>query len=1817
MADKHITERTEVLLGLRGNPSDKAVTQAELELALQNNTSGGGAVVVDLTQAVQDEVEDQVNAGLSGISANLAQLQSELDAIDPIIAAAQAGAQDALTTVQNAEAILTQDYQQLAQDLADDLAAVQQSVADAQAARDEAIVAQGLSEDARDSADAVQTTVTELRNAVLGWHNSVEIWQAQVSENSNVAVAARSGALSSEQAAEAFRDEVVTLKAAVDAAQVAVGNALAATATARDESRGFRDEASASATIAEDAIVTVTTKTDEAVAAAAAVSKAETTFLTVAAASRPQTFDLDGALFSRNFTGPISDRNALQDVWAFVETEQGRAAQTSFDLTGNAFLVPRWYLRPTLGHTYRMTVRARVLGAVEPGTPLSIQFRLLGDDLSTTLATTTSGFSFAQDGQWVDCQKEWTHNGSTPTNNVAVFPYANAGYSAPGNKLQIVSVVFEDLTAQRTAEGFASLSETYSLDALAQADLAEQSAEGARNERLEAETQASNAASSATTAVNARNNAEQTLASVRDAETNVATLAQTVTESIGTMGPEIPRLPAETWTYDPRDDTALVRPAVAPVDLVVDDPEFGFAYLFPTNANRLLGPANPLPWSPDRVYEIDVAARVVTDDPAGDTQICLGASVYSGLVSISENQQGQIHYLSAASGVENLKVWITERDLSGLPSDQMEDLIQIATTGANYLYPHIRQNQNNQTDGIIAVGSFAVRDITSLVDAMFEATTAGVYRSDAAIAASDAEGHAASAEALLTLSASVSEQGAGVLSNPTLTEPNGWNWSIWTAPAVYSIAENSVYATGFDWTFAPQETESAGLLTNSNRPIWIGPKGADAYRVVVEFTLGAGSIDGAGVILDWHNTESGVFRDAVELPACDIQGTPGLVQTATAILKRPAGFTGTFDRHTLYAMANYSGSGFTQAAKTLTIHRVFLRVATPEELGGGVVGESVQATLTQNYYTIAEMDVAISNEVTSQVATIVGGTFEELTSQILTDYLTVSEIGSTIAAALTSFESTLVQPGGAINNLTAKLSNEYYTITQVEGAISGAVAGVENKLSGVAGSNYGAIEDILNLNVDSDSALLSSFTNLTASLDTVAGQVTQIADATGVNWQALLNSTSDISQGDAVVAANGDAALDQPGSIIVLENATSRSTGGTTNGAYVTVPADIAVKLSGQRVRIDVLARSRTVNAATAFSISYSTAENGNSGAMSTDLVDDDNWRWYSFYYDKPMTLLGNADYIGLFPDDAKANNGTDFARILVRAAATATEIPEIATLSGEIEHIRSLDLDATAGSAFATLMNQLEVDANGTSARVTEFQAAKADLDGFATAFAGVSVTTSNGFIAGFRASTFLTPAGGGAALELLGDVVAPGSLSTNRLLVGLGTNEIGDSRFASGVRDWLFVPVGVTGDETSLEVRQGGVSYTYGGHPVLQIRQAGVSADGYVDVQHRPVVKPDGTSARGVPVAPGAWYSASIRAHALRCAVELRIRWYDSNGDPLGFSDRSIASNTPPSIQAQQYNWPRPFVIAQAPARAAFGAIHIRKLPSISGISSFLFVAEPMFSETHADAQAPTPYAPPGGTVIDGDQILTGSITAEKANFASLGALGLVAGTADIEDGAITNAKIGDVIESMNFAQDAKGEPIKGWQIKKDGSAKFSDVVISRPLIIREGEIEVAGLRNLPGHAVEIVFGFIPVRGPEKEREYNPGWPSVAQEFSSRDAFQRAFYGLIPTGIMIPNTSVWKASQETLIATAAVMPAPDAYVWMDDDYTGNDTYWWCDAGIVPAARWNGDPNTGQQQIFIWISLNTYKVKAINGSPTSDNSTAPFKIEWSVKRVT
>lgn len=132
-------------------------------------------------------------------------------------------------------------------------------------------------------------------------------------------------------------------------------------------------------------------------------------------------------------------------------------------------------------------------------------------------------------------------------------------------------------------------------------------------------------------------------------------------------------------------------------------------------------------------------------------------------------------------------------------------------------------------------------------------------------------------------------------------------------------------------------------------------------------------------------------------------------------------------------------------------------------------------------------------------------------------------------------------------------------------------------------------------------------------------------------------------------------------------------------------------------------------------------------------------------------------------------------------------------------------------------------------------------------------------------------------------------------------------------------------------------------------------------------------------------------------------------------------------------------------------------------SAINSFTGSATKILGDTvseyYADTWTETRYWTGTAWIVltqlfNGNMLVRGSIGANAmaansitATNAALGTA--VVGTANIQNGAISSLKIGSVVQSDNY-----NPSVAGWIIRKDGSAEFNGVVISRPQVVASGD-------------------------------------------------------------------------------------------------------------------------------------------------------------------
>jgi hypothetical protein len=717
-----------------------------------------------------------------------------------------------------------------------------------------------------------------------------------------------------------------------------------------------------------------------------------------------------------------------------------------------------------------------------------------------------------------------------------------------------------------------------------------------------------------------------------------------------------------------------------------------------------------------------------------------------------------------------------------------------------------------------------------------------------------------------------------------------------------------------------------------------------------------------------------------------------------------------------------------------------------------------------------------------------------------------------------------------VGNFSATLSQEYYTISQADQAISSAISSFETEFRDPATGQIRA------------TALTQYYTKtgtddaISAVETTLSGEIQRVEDNSQAgHFQHLLDATEAVTVGAAVTVSEAAGAFGQDATLIVREGGTARTTNGATNGANFRLPEALRTHLMGRRVKISVLAKKPATNPATNFSVAYSTNSEGNSGALSLGPLQPD-YAWYSAYYDLPSGGAETDDFIGIFGDDSKTNKGVQIARVLVARSAEAEELPEISNLSADISDV--LGLEVTPTHAFGQWVQDIGVsvaDPNNPgqtlSARTSLTASAVADIEGNLSSVIGFKAQAGNS-VSLLSLVAASDPSGASYSLAKLSadNIILDGTVGTEKLVVGLGRNMLPNADFSAGLTHWAVdLRSGSVGTDSELSVRTPGESWAGPKTATLMIRQPSNAATGYFRAGCL-TEDANGTLGYGVDVEDEEWYEIQARVSTHRCTGRLLMQFYSDNGSLLSstFSEY-FAVNASSSTNPNQ--WPRYWVKAQAPTGAAYMTFKVDKHGTQSGSDSFLFLHHPQAALTTASAGQASAWSPGTTTVIDGGQVRTNtlhgdkiigrtitgdhiagnSITAFEADFESLSALGLTVGNADI---------VGD-IKSDDFAAGSAG-----WRIRKSGSAEFNDITIRRQLVLAQGSFAPGGTAS---------------EGTE--------------------------YRWVNTGIRIGKHDVWRASDITLLATAAITSGASGPSNIDP----NNAFWSCEAVVSPGARWNG----------------------------------------------
>lgn len=521
-------------------------------------------------------------------------------------------------------------------------------------------------------------------------------------------------------------------------------------------------------------------------------------------------------------------------------------------------------------------------------------------------------------------------------------------------------IAVSSATAAGNSATAASSSET---NAFAAADAASTDAGIAQEQRILAQTARGQAQTAAT---NAASSASSAAGSASQASTSATLSATAFTDAVNAINaaPALPsdfRNGARHWV-GVHPDTRGGDPKTVPdaaVTVIPNDSVFGAAVeMTSVVAGRNILTKGLVPWGGGRVYRVTVRFRV-TESNEADAQLNI-------IVARNTAEYENTAYAATESVVvpSNGTEQVFSRVISDFSGPGIDN--DFASAGFPWVRFGIRNARNNSTI-TVRVGSILVEDITAgyqaniaaqaasesatvasaqataasqsasvanaqRITAETAASNSSVARDQAVNAATNAGESAALAGERLEISASITAQGLGVLRDTFLAVQSGQQWYRTASQGTLAQFPNTVFTVGMDWRFTILPGQRDGVATDSRRSIWRGPANADIYAIEVDYTLESGSLDGAGIRLQWLNTSGTSWT--VDARLDDASAGPvviGQVMTARMIAERPSNFSGTFDYHRVYAFANHANASMGDAAKVIRFHRLSIRVVTDAE----------------------------------------------------------------------------------------------------------------------------------------------------------------------------------------------------------------------------------------------------------------------------------------------------------------------------------------------------------------------------------------------------------------------------------------------------------------------------------------------------------------------------------------------------------------------------------------------------------------------------------------------------------------------------------------------------------------------------------------------------------------------------------------------------------------------------------------------------------------------------------------------------------------------
>ena len=307
----------------------------------------------------------------------------------------------------------------------------------------------------------------------------------------------------------------------------------------------------------------------------------------------------------------------------------------------------------------------------------------------------------------------------------------------------------------------------------------------------------------------------------------------------------------------------------------------------------------------------------------------------------------------------------------------------------------------------------------------------------------------------------------------------------------------------------------------------------------------------------------------------------------------------------------------------------------------------------------------------------------------------------------------------------------------------------------------------------------------------------------------------------------------------------------------------------------------------------------------------------------------------------------------------------------------------------------------------------------------------------------------------------IKAGTISTDKLSVGVGSNMLEGAATGANPNTFMTqawnpdsVPYETGPDSTWIQSPNYGfwsssLDWTLSDNSTFAIHQSGAEngSYGFSYFGMRRFKDLAGNYTWDFNVEPGRTYEFSIYTGAHRCKIEVYIEFWNDSGNIIS-GITGTANNQEKSGGKKLSGYKRIYARGVAPSNAAFIRCFVKKWHTVSGqTDSWAFLAKPMLGETSPNATDMLPWNAPGGTIIQGDQIRTntihanriaaGTISANEMGADSVTAGKVAAGainTRELAAGAIKASKV--AVNGENLWPDPQCQDIDWWKGPTQGT-------------------------------------------------------------------------------------------------------------------------------------------------------------------------------------